>query len=118
MQPVCFPEHLYYPKLHEHLTTTNASTSNIGSPLISFSPKPLKQSKHLLRRKVKILSLNCNGLKSLNKKEQFNAIINLHQRMSFLDVNLKSTPVFLHIKYFLKPTPSEKTAHYKEVMFV
>ena len=37
-------------------------------------------------------------------------------RMSFLDVNLKSTSVFLHIKYFLKPTPSEKTAHYKEVV--
>ena len=79
MQPVCFPELLYYPKLHEHLTTTNASTSNIGSPLISFSPKALKQSKHLLRRKLKILSLNCNGLKSLKKKAQFNAIINLHQ---------------------------------------
>ena len=57
-------------------------TSPLGPPLHTSSPSAhhsSKRTKSKPRRKLKVLSLNCNSLKSSNKKAEFHALLDLHQ---------------------------------------
>lgn len=56
------------------------SLSSPGPPLRSSSPTiPAPPRKKPVERKLKVVSLNCNGLKGLTKRAEFHSYIELHQ---------------------------------------
>lgn len=59
----------------------NSNLSEIGSPLFVSSPRGSKihsDQPIFKKKKLKVLSLNCNGIKSMKKKADFHAIAELH----------------------------------------
>ena len=55
------------------------SPSSPGPPLHSSSPtSPAPPRKKPVKRKLKVVSLNCNGLKGLTKRTEFHCYIELH----------------------------------------
>ncbi|XP_048579020.1 uncharacterized protein LOC125560735 [Nematostella vectensis] len=66
----------------ESLSSDSTISSDPGSPLFTSSPSrfhdPQGNRVKITRRKLKILSLNCNGLKSPAKKSQFQSLVALH----------------------------------------
>ena len=57
----------------------NSNHSPIGSPLYASSPSKQPSATKVKRRKLKVISLNCNGLKSSAKKSDFHALLDLHE---------------------------------------
>ena len=57
----------------------NSNHSPIGSPLYASSPSKQPSATKAKRRKLKVISLNCNGLKSSAKKSDFHALLDLHE---------------------------------------
>ena len=76
-------------------TTGSASYSRspyMGPPLHSSSPISSSRSTKQTKRKLKIISLNCNGLKNSTKKADFCALIDLHQPDIVLGCESKLDP--------------------------
>ena len=72
-------------------TTGSASYSRsppMGPPLHTSSPITSSHSTKQTRRKLKIISLNCNGLKNPTNKVDFWALIDLHQRDIYMQIAL------------------------------
>ena len=89
------------------------SLSSPGPPLRSSSPTiPALPRKKPVERKLKVVSLNCNGLKGLTKRAEFHSYIELHQPDIILGCESKLTLIFQRIQSSQKAMISSvRTGH-------
>ena len=72
--------------------SSGSCSSSPGPPQLSSSPLRHTSPSRQKKRKLKVISLNCNGLKGSAKKLEFHALIDLHQPDVILGCESKLDP--------------------------
>ena len=122
--PSIFSDENYYEVLSQADQTTENDSDDITketfkpAPNATSTPTSNNRHKRNLARSLKIISVNCNSLRSIDKRAELEALVDLHNPHLFFVKNPNWALISFQVKYSLKViNPFVKTARREEAEF-